>query len=150
MCYNFWRYPLFHIRQHSLFLKKRHFCLNSEREMVMGACPHCGGKNPHSGRRCIHCGEQISRPAGSRRNTALQRTASFAGLCLSLLSLCFSWMSFFNLFLIGAIIFFCLVIPDGPPAYPRWIDCVNLLILATALVATVVFTILYLHSLPPV
>lgn len=150
MCYNLRRNPLSHIRQHSIFLEKCHFCLNSEREMVMGTCPPCGEKTPHSGRRRIHCGKRTSHPSGSRRNTALQRTTSLAGLCLSLLSLCFSWMSFFNLFLIGAVIFFCLVIPGGPPACPKGIDCVNLLILATALLATAAFTVWYLHSSPPV
>ena len=150
MCYNPQRNPLSRIRQNSVLLKKHHFCLNAEREMAMDTCPHGGEKNPHSARRCIHCGKRTSRPSAGRRNTVFQRTTSLTGLCLSLLSLGFSWMSLFNLFLIGAIIFFCLVVPGGPSACPKGIGCVNLLILATALLATAAFTVLYLHSSPPV
>ena len=44
MCYNLRRNPCLTSVNILYFLEKCHFCLNSEREMVMGTCPSCGKK----------------------------------------------------------------------------------------------------------
>ncbi len=132
MCYNLRRNPCLTSVNILYFCEKCHFCLNSERGNGHGHLSLLREKTPHSGRRRIHCGKRTSHPSGSRRNTALQRTTSGRALpqpAVPVLQLDVILQSF----LIGAVIFFCLVIPGGPPACPKGIDCVNLLILATAL-----------------